>query len=969
MKTILTMILLVFTMIFQSISIETQLIQPAQLDALQSDSLTGFNAFTNIVIFIRFNDEEDYSAPFDTNYYEDMFNQLGDISVRDYYLEASYGNLDIFSLIFTDSQDHIIFYTDIYDRSYYEPYSSQNTNGYDIDDTNEQAKREHALLGRAVNFIDDLNIIDDTIDLDVNNDGDIDSLTFMISGEDNGWSSLLWPHQWYLYTDYYTVNAPSINGYKAYTYTFNLLGDDQNYTYKASVGILAHETFHLLGAPDLYHYYSHDYVDNAGPWSLMDNNREVPVHMLGYMKEAYGGWIDHVVTITQSGTYTLEPLRDSPNNIYKIDTGYSNEFVYFEFRYKEGRYESTLPSSGLLVYRVDKDFYGNQDGYSITSNGPGINEVFVFRPYIKDIDEPITFPTNSNDSQYDGRIEDAALSQFNDFDEANTTSSFLMFHSDGRIMNIQVTNVTINGKTISFDVNFEKVIQASLEVGGYTLTPDDYLLDHPNLTYEGILNNVDAYDVYYRLDGQEATNLDTRYIDSFSFNGLNETIHLAYYENGLKVGSQIIEFPFVSLIESNHFPYGNYTYLAWYIPYVENLDAMTLMFNNQFELEEDYDYLYVTTFTQELSFTGRSLRNQELDLSDLNEGIWIEFISDETEDNFYGFSATLQVSLIQEIIPADYVRLNGLEVIEVLYGDTYEELGIEIDDPYDQTWTVLMTSNVNTLISGTYTVIYDLVFNNDIIYTLTRDVRVLEPIDISFNTIDNLFIELGEEPIDFMSLVSHVTFNGDSYDILIEETIDYSKTGSYDVIVTVKDFFDFESSQTLTVFIIDTTAPLLSLVPHVDTIVLGDSYEIPSVTVNELDAYRIDIEHDIDVSLIGRYQIQYKVTDQSGNESMIVRIMHIIENTSFELIIEEAVTTFYIGEVVTLPNCVVSNVDDVMCNHDADVSRIQQIGTHPIMFSYTHQNITVTKVWYVFVIATEQQENVLWIPKKVGDFS
>ena len=139
-----------------------------------------------------------------------------------------------------------------------------------------------------------------------------------------------------------------INGKYAYTYTFELLGNSTSYNMQVDVGVIAHETFHLISAPDLYHYYRYFNIQPVGHWGIMEGTTDVPSHMLGYMKEMYGNWIQSVDTITQSGSYTLYPLSESADNLYKIDLGYSNEYLYLEYRKATGLYESHLPGSGLL---------------------------------------------------------------------------------------------------------------------------------------------------------------------------------------------------------------------------------------------------------------------------------------------------------------------------------------------------------------------------------------------------------------------------------------------------------------------------------------------------------------------------------------------------------------------------------------------------------------------------------------------
>jgi len=307
------------------------------------------DAFYNVVIMIRFSDEADYQPPYSYEQYDHFFNATDDISLKDYYLEVSYGQLEITSLVL-EEEGELVFYTDLHERSYYQPHSSENPDGYA--NQNERASREHALIKRAVEYVNDSNLIDPSIDLDINNDGMIDSLTFLVSGSADGWNELLWAHRWELYT-LTGKNAPKINGARAFDYIFSLLDYYDSPSRPMHVGVIAHEMFHLLSAPDLYHYYADRWIRTVGPWDIMEQTNRTPSHMLGYMRETYGNWIEDVDEITESGTYTLEPIMNGADHLYRIDTGYSNEYVYLEYRVNSGSYESTLPSSGLIAYRVD----------------------------------------------------------------------------------------------------------------------------------------------------------------------------------------------------------------------------------------------------------------------------------------------------------------------------------------------------------------------------------------------------------------------------------------------------------------------------------------------------------------------------------------------------------------------------------------------------------------------------------------
>ena len=92
--------------------------------------LNEVDSFTNIVIFIKFNDEVDYVAPYEYDFYDNLFNGVDVVSLRDYYLEVSYDKLTIDSYIVNDNLQ-IIYFEDVHDRSYYEPYDNvYNPNGY-----------------------------------------------------------------------------------------------------------------------------------------------------------------------------------------------------------------------------------------------------------------------------------------------------------------------------------------------------------------------------------------------------------------------------------------------------------------------------------------------------------------------------------------------------------------------------------------------------------------------------------------------------------------------------------------------------------------------------------------------------------------------------------------------------------------------------------------------------------------------
>jgi len=208
----------------------------------------------NLVVYIRFSDQTEFQSPrsvYAANFYDDS---PGATSVFSYFQEVSYEALTIDSYHHPEcAPETNLSYQDEHPRAYYSPYNAvTNPIGYTSND--DRTFREHTLLVNAINFIADEVSVD--LEIDADEDGLVDGVCFIIRGGNDAWADLLWGHRWYLFTQ-----NVYINGKLVYDYTFQTESQFQVY-------VLCHELFHLLGAPDLYHYYSTG--SPYGPWDLMD---------------------------------------------------------------------------------------------------------------------------------------------------------------------------------------------------------------------------------------------------------------------------------------------------------------------------------------------------------------------------------------------------------------------------------------------------------------------------------------------------------------------------------------------------------------------------------------------------------------------------------------------------------------------------------------------------------------------------
>ncbi|MBP5516726.1 MAG: M6 family metalloprotease domain-containing protein [Bacteroidales bacterium] len=404
---------------------------PKNIASQPKTSGTNHGTMNNIVVFIRFSDETEISTAFST--IDAMFNDSSatSTSMYSYFKKVSYNKIFIPTHYFpTPNGNSIISFQDSLPRSYYMPYdATTNPNGYQND--NESRNREFSLLERAVNYINANYPVPTTINLDMDNDGKVDNICFVVKGTYTGWSDLLWPHKWSLYDRYVYIN-----GKRVYTFNLQLEGSGSHYF---SSSTFCHEMFHSLGAPDLYRYDVGSNVSGVGSWDLMCSNSTPPQHMSAYMKWKYGNWLDSIPQITVPGTYTLHSLGDDSydNCCYKIAAQEPHQWYVLEYRDNTERFETALPGRGLLIFRIDDRYHGNASYDGVNT----FDEVYLFRP------GALNDSTNGTLSQayFSGNT---SRTQF-----TPNTNPYPWLTNNIIDTTIAITNVTSPGITISFTYN------------------------------------------------------------------------------------------------------------------------------------------------------------------------------------------------------------------------------------------------------------------------------------------------------------------------------------------------------------------------------------------------------------------------------------------------------------------------------------------------------------------------------------
>ena len=399
------------------LSLEKEYLSQKGIKANAEQKVNTKGTINNIVIYIRFADESEYSTS-QTTYTQYFNSTTADVlSQRNFFNEVSYNTLTLNTTFLpTNNGTNIISYQDSHTRNYFLKYNATtNPDGYQ---DSEKTSREHTLLQSAVNYVSSQ--VDAGLNIDTDNDGKVDNVCFIVQGSPAGWSDLIWPHMWSLYS-----KEAYINGKRVYSYNFQV----QN---SLDVSVLCHEMFHTLGAPDLYRY-DDNTIDPVGSWDLMSNNLDIPQHPTQFMKWRYGKWIDNIPEITASGDYSLNPVTTKDNSCYKIKSPFSQtEYFVIEYRKKE-KFDADLPGQGLLVYRINT----NASGQGNASGPP--DEVYVYRP-----NGSLTVNGSLNSAVFSSAVGRTSIN-----DKTNPDP----FLSTGGIGGLSISNISAPGQTISFHVD------------------------------------------------------------------------------------------------------------------------------------------------------------------------------------------------------------------------------------------------------------------------------------------------------------------------------------------------------------------------------------------------------------------------------------------------------------------------------------------------------------------------------------
>lgn len=143
--------------------------------------------------------------------------------------------------------------------------------------------------------------------------------------------------------------------------------------------------------------------------------------------------------------------------------------------------------------------------------------------------------------------------------------------------------------------------------------------------------------------------------------------------------------------------------------------------------------------------------------------------------------------------------------------------------------------------------------------------------------IDEIEVHSSYDPLDF---IRDVSSNKDYHITVIEDKIDNTKIGNYNVTYEISNKNDETVELSYLITVVDKTAPTIQVITDITTTV-NQSFVI-SDFVKAIDNYDLDITDKLkisgeyDISKAGEYHVQLSVSDSSNNTSTKTTTIYVI---------------------------------------------------------------------------------------------
>ena len=244
-------------------------------------------------------------------------------------------------------------------------------------------------------------------------------------------------------------------------------------------------------------------------------------------------------------------------------------------------------------------------------------------------------------------------------------------------------------------------------------------------------------------------------------------------------------------------------------------------------------------------------------------------------------TAIRKVNVVDTVPPE--IILNGDTEVVIEAGQKYEELGAIGIDKVDGNFKATVSGDVNTNIPGEYILTYTATDNSGNSSTLTRKVKVIDTTapEIILNGKSEMTIEAGTK-YEELGAIGKDIVDGE-LKATISGEVNTSKVGEYKLTYIVTDSSGNSVTTMRKVNVKDTKAPEIILNGKNEiTIEAGTKYEELGATAKDLfeGEKEVKISGKVNISEPGEYTLTYVSEDSSGNKSVVIRKVKVVDTTA-----------------------------------------------------------------------------------------
>jgi alpha-tubulin suppressor-like RCC1 family protein len=352
---------------------------------------------------------------------------------------------------------------------------------------------------------------------------------------------------------------------------------------------------------------------------------------------------------------------------------------------------------------------------------------------------------------------------------------------------------------------------------------------------------------------------------------------------------------------------------------------------------------------------------------------WTTYIDNLSDNIPYGRIVTTEVDPIEYFVVGDYIV--SVSATDAFGNTESKEFKVKVEDTTPPTfdipdvisieagtanvdWTKYITNlsdaslteisveeidSVEYRLVGTYDVSLVATDTSGNQTQKTLQVHVVDTVAPTFE-VENVVTSQLDTEVDFTSLITVFIENSDNAvsKSIEASNVDIHTPGEYTIILRLTDYSGNYTEQEVTIIVQDTVSPIISQMEDIDYII-GDVLPdyIAGVTASDnLDGdLTASISYDsslVQYDTIGSYLVTYTVIDSASNESIATRIIHVIEVTPPEILLNgESMLVIELGNVYVEDGATCSDNYDYTCEVVITGSVLSNVGEYILTYTAT----------------------------------